>query len=588
MPAVLQPLKLRPRPGERQVDFYLRASKALKRKYSRCDQRTSAVHDLWIKGGGEAALQQIAREKFPADQFVCVRSRPIFAEHITTDSKGQPERYDRQALQAVCDRCNERILDTGDFPPLTDGHTPTAEMAENGAKHPDVLGYAGPFRVGLLGNRSPRWAIFADEWQHKDEYSRLRKLQRRSPEVWREPRMEDRFMDPIACLGSETPRLDLGLTSRFCRTASGAVVEKYTAACLPAGGNTFAPAPVGKAKKPPVSRYAAGEAPMDQPPVQPTGDMPNVDPNLVKAIIGALLETAPMKWVIQQQQAQEQAANASPGEGEPDGDEMPLPDDGAGDELPSPDVADGDDDGMGDADADVLPDESMDNDQPGDNAPEVFDEDAPADDMPADDVPSEDGGDESDMDEEEAQHYAALPPAYRPHYLQGRRAWRKRYAADMGGGAAMYSRGRNGNGNVNVASLMHDIAELQKQVRTLSKVNRYSARRAELERLAADFAFDLEPELIETRDYEPAQWDQHLQRIKTRYSRRTNATGVPQLPTPPLDKPPVPKARGDRSVVDKFSIKAREIVERAAMTRGAKIPTWDEALDKARQELGGK
>ncbi|MCE7884832.1 MAG: hypothetical protein DYH08_13425, partial [Actinobacteria bacterium ATB1] len=26
-----------------------------------------------------------------------------------------------------------------------------------------VLGYVGPFRVGILGNKNPRWCIFADE-----------------------------------------------------------------------------------------------------------------------------------------------------------------------------------------------------------------------------------------------------------------------------------------------------------------------------------------------------------------------------------------------------------------------------------------
>lgn len=339
---------------------------------------------------------------------------------------------------------------------------------------------------------------------------------------------------------------------------------------------------------------------MDQSPAQPqaASDMNGIDPNLIKAIVGALLETAPMQWVIQQQQAQEAAASAAPGAGEPDGDEMaPAAD------VPPPDVTEGSDDGMGDnTGADVPPPDmgdDMGDEQPGDNAPDVMDEDVPpADDGMGDeaapdetlgDEPGPDAGndvgpdDESDMDDEEAQHYAALPPAYRPHYLRGRRSWKKKYAADMGGGAAMYSRGRNGAD----ASVAATIDELQKQVNTLTRQNRYSARHVELEKLAADYAFKLEDEFAETRDYEPAQWANHVTRIKTRYSRRANPMGIPTLPTPALDKP-APKAREGRSGVDKYSVRAREIIDRHFSVKGAKPLTYDDAMEKARKEIDGK
>ena len=78
---------------------------------------------------------------------------------------------------------------------------------------PDVVGFAGPFRLGHIGRTpgSRRAAILADFQIFKDDLKRVRKYPRRSPEVWLEDRYEDIFIDPIALLGAEAPRLDLGM-----------------------------------------------------------------------------------------------------------------------------------------------------------------------------------------------------------------------------------------------------------------------------------------------------------------------------------------------------------------------------------------
>ena len=156
-------------------------------------------------------LQQIADKQFTDDKFVKVDDVCVFAEHETKDSKGNPQRYDKAALQAIVDRCNHRIADTGDFATLTDGHTPSKTDAAKGAKQPEVLGFMGPFRVGEIGNVEPRAAIFATQYHFRDSHSKVSKLPRRSVELWMDPDMSKRFFDPIAALGAETPRLDLGL-----------------------------------------------------------------------------------------------------------------------------------------------------------------------------------------------------------------------------------------------------------------------------------------------------------------------------------------------------------------------------------------
>ena len=191
------------------------------------DEKQSQCFQKWRESRGDTPLESRTASRF-GNGFTQVRDVPVFAEHTTRDRNGDTVVYDRNALSAIAQRCNDRIDDTGDYAPITDGHTPDKDQLSMGASMPEVLGYSGPYRLGKIGNKNPRWAIFADEWWHNEDVTKLRKLRRRSPEVWLEDRMEDRFFDPIAALGAETPRLDMGMT-RYARIG-GRLVEKYTAA----------------------------------------------------------------------------------------------------------------------------------------------------------------------------------------------------------------------------------------------------------------------------------------------------------------------------------------------------------------------
>lgn len=299
--------------GESQAQFAERYHGMMAKAIPNTDRRNVEMMRCWRQSGMESNLVQAAEQKFGNAQFVHVPNVPVFSEHTTRDAKGNLVVYDRRALAAIADRCNTRILDTGDFPPLTEGHTPTAEEQNAGRKMPEVLGYSGPFRVGQIGNVNPRWAIFADEWHHRECVDKLRKMQRRSPEVWLEERMEDRFLDPIAALGAETPRLDLG-SARYGQRGDGRRVEKYTAT-LPAAATTFVPGADAAGKKTDRKDRYEGQG--------------MISPEDVDQIVQAIMASEPMQWVVQQMSSGPQSAANPAGEGMPTPEAPAAPEAGA-------------------------------------------------------------------------------------------------------------------------------------------------------------------------------------------------------------------------------------------------------------------
>lgn len=219
-----------PTADESQADFASRCHDALSGEYPETDQRNKVCFAQWRDTRGNTdGVERKAREKFGNDRFVKVMDVPVFAEHVSEDKDGNKIVYDKAALELIAARCNDRILDTADFAPLTLGHTPTEDEIATGAEMPEIGGYAGNFRLGMIGNRKPRWAIFQDEYHHAEDAARLQKHPRRSVEIWTEDRMEDRFFDPIAALGAETPRLDMGMAYARRPNAVGKLVKKYAA-----------------------------------------------------------------------------------------------------------------------------------------------------------------------------------------------------------------------------------------------------------------------------------------------------------------------------------------------------------------------
>jgi hypothetical protein len=237
-----------------------------------------------------------AQGQFPSDEFVRVNDVPIFAEHETHTSGGRPLKFGKDELELVAARCNQRIEETGDYAAITVGHT----VEPGHGEQPPVVGFAGPFRVKMMGRpgKRKRYAIYCDLHLYKDKAEVLRSHPRRSPELWLEEKYEDMFLDPIALI-SEAPRLDMGLL--YSALKNGRKVERY-AACASAM-STFIPGHVEQRK------YAAdtnqGDAFMA------------LSPEDIKSIVEAIQELDVFQWArgkMEEEQA-ETGEEAMPEEG---------------------------------------------------------------------------------------------------------------------------------------------------------------------------------------------------------------------------------------------------------------------------------
>jgi hypothetical protein len=205
----------------------------------------------------EATLPKQMQSEREGD-YELFRDVPVFDEHVGDD--GVP--YDKRRLQCICDNNNHRINDTGDFCPLVVGHTP----GESGGEQPPVVGFAGPFKVSVIGNVDPRACIFADFRVHQDHAETFRNNPRRSVELWPEEDPDDRFFDPIAILGAETPKRALGITRYRASTRTKQPIRYEMGAdsgtSEGGGHNTFIPGMGTKKKKKPQS-YSEREENMD-------------------------------------------------------------------------------------------------------------------------------------------------------------------------------------------------------------------------------------------------------------------------------------------------------------------------------------
>lgn len=199
---------------------------------------------------------------FASPDWFTVENVAIFDEH-TEDNDGPFANVDRAMLEEIATNSQRRIDDTGDYCPVVVGHTPS----KSGGPQPPVVGYAKGFRVGQFGKVRPRASIFVDMVFPKKYQETLRQYPRRSVEVW----PQDRIIDPIALLGAETPKRDLGLMT-YSRPEN----------------------------QPQPYRYSMQEAGV-------------YDQEMAQELINQFMQTPAMQWVTQQmerQQAEEAAAAA--------------------------------------------------------------------------------------------------------------------------------------------------------------------------------------------------------------------------------------------------------------------------------------
>ena len=170
--------------------------------------------------------------------FAVYHSVPIFKEHTGSDGT----KYTQELLEDIADNNNDRIEETGDYCPIVGWHTPSDN---DPSKDPPIIGFAENFRVEKFGKKNPKWCIYATFKIRKDKHDYFRDHPRRSVEIWPEDKPENRYIDPIAVLGAETPRQDLGLV--YSKSAAGE--ESYMYSSVAGGGNTYVPGEVQKNEK---------------------------------------------------------------------------------------------------------------------------------------------------------------------------------------------------------------------------------------------------------------------------------------------------------------------------------------------------
>jgi hypothetical protein len=297
-----------------------------------------------------------ATRVFDPREFVTVRDVPVFVEHQTKTNKGRSLKFTERELAAVARKCNERIKQTGDYAALVLGHTPTPSEISAGKPMPPLVGFAGPFRMGTFGDKA---AIMADFHYYKEDADLIRRFPRRSPELMLAPEYEQMFLDPIALLGAEPPRLNMGLL--YSAYQGGREVQRYTAV-FPGAGNVYIPGGSGDRK----TRY--GAAPVSASNLQQLSEvLPMLSPEELDQIVEAVSKT---DWAMY---VKDQMAKSGAADGQLDEPPADLP--------------------LADDEPPVVPAE------PEPAAPAADDLPAPIDDEPA--VPA-------DEDDDKKENYAAL------------------------------------------------------------------------------------------------------------------------------------------------------------------------------------
>ena len=252
-----------PDSDESQEHFIIRAHDALKDHLTDVDDRNREIWDLWNEyRGGTLADERAGKAFGDASRYMNVPGQAVFVEHDTIKSTGEPISFKLKELCEILRTCNRRIADRDLFAAISLNHTSSNPEGPD----PEVLGYAGPYRLGQVGNVKPKWAIFADEHWYTENQERLKKMPRRSPELITYPHNGQRFFDPIAALGSKSPRLHMPVRYSSFTNDEGVECERYesgAAGSYPGGSNTYIKgSPDLKVKQPLNEQYENKEEPM--------------------------------------------------------------------------------------------------------------------------------------------------------------------------------------------------------------------------------------------------------------------------------------------------------------------------------------
>ena len=230
-------MQINPLSNENEYAFTVRAHRALLPEVADFNQRNQMVWNAWDRFNGVSRARQLASQKFPADRYSYSPDHCHFAEHDKIEPNGSVKKIGVNDLVQILKENNSQILDRENFQAITLGHT----SDHYAAKDPDVIGFAGPYRLGMIGHEKPVFAIFGDEHHRRDRLDDVQSSPRRSIELNTLRSTGQRWFDPIAALGAKAPRL--AMPAKYDSTDQ-ADVERYSVvapAYSPGGGNTYVP-----------------------------------------------------------------------------------------------------------------------------------------------------------------------------------------------------------------------------------------------------------------------------------------------------------------------------------------------------------
>jgi len=294
-----------PLPNETREDYSVRAHQATMAETPDPNARNRQVWDaVDMYFGNEDRAR--AEAHFPPEQFEHKRDMCLWFEHETeVAGPNGPEvkKNDVNRIKAIVRENNARIADTDAYSAIVDKHT--KPNGERDPLPPRTIGFAGPYRIGMVGRIAPKFALFADEHRRRDEAATFRDRPRRSVEVLTLRANGRSYIDPIAAL-SEAPRLPLpvqyepgesGIVERYQADAVYADVDRYEGeGAMPGGSNTYLPGSGFAGKK---QRFdASSDYQTDDDPEN--GSM--LGPEDLNQIITALLSTPQMKFIEQMMQ----------------------------------------------------------------------------------------------------------------------------------------------------------------------------------------------------------------------------------------------------------------------------------------------
>lgn len=275
---------LAPAQGEEYAEFVRRAHSDLMQSVPDWEERNSRVWQAWERQHGNTTRNRAM--KYHAKG--CARFVPdvcYFMEHETIGRDGKPVRYAFDELKDITDEQNARA-EHHNYSAIADRHTSDKPLPKD--QEPEVVGYTGAARLGMVGGK---WAIFMDEHHKKDGLAVLNKKQRRSVEINRYRDGRRPYLDPIAALGADSPRLPLPV-ARYSNDESDEIIDRYEceAPAMVSGSNSFIPV-LGKKRDEEKQTYSSDST---EPSAMVIGEQD------VDAIIQGLMSTPEMQWVKSQ------------------------------------------------------------------------------------------------------------------------------------------------------------------------------------------------------------------------------------------------------------------------------------------------